>query len=101
MWSARRTPEGAENTLRKGISLIAFDIRNLFFFLPCSFYLKDLNENLLDKIFEVNERMIQLDDSEMGKVRMRLVQAGYRGAEAVPIFYGIRMAIELKPLRLS
>jgi hypothetical protein len=71
MWSARRTPDGAENTLRKGISLIAFDIRNLFFFLPCSFYLKDLNENLLDKIFEVNERMIQLDDTDLGKVRSR------------------------------
>lgn len=33
--------------------------------------------------------------SEMGKVRLRLVQAGYRGAEAVPMFYGIRIALAL------
>ena len=30
---------------------------------------------------------------EIGKVRLRLIQAGYRGAEASPIFYGTRMAI--------
>jgi tight adherence protein C len=33
--------------------------------------------------------------SEMGKVRLRLVQAGYRAAEALPIFYGIRAVIAL------
>ena len=38
---------------------------------------------------------VPVSPSEMGKVRMRLVQAGYRGAEAVPIFYGIRMAIAI------
>ena len=31
----------------------------------------------------------------MGKVRLRLVQAGYRGAEAVPYFYGTRMTIAI------
>jgi tight adherence protein C len=29
----------------------------------------------------------------MGKVRLRLVQAGYRGEEAMPIFYGARFAL--------
>jgi tight adherence protein C len=38
---------------------------------------------------------VPVNPSEMGKIRMRLVQAGYRGAEAVPIFYGTRMAIAL------
>jgi tight adherence protein C len=38
---------------------------------------------------------VPVSPSEMGKVRIRLVQAGYRGAEAVPIFYGIRMAIAI------
>ena len=33
--------------------------------------------------------------SEMGKVRLRLVQAGYRGEEALPMFYGIRIALAL------
>ena len=33
--------------------------------------------------------------SELGKVRLRLVQAGYRGAEAVPIFYGLRMVFAM------
>jgi tight adherence protein C len=38
---------------------------------------------------------VPVSPSEMGKVRLRLVQAGYRGAEAVPIFYGTRMAIAI------
>lgn len=33
--------------------------------------------------------------SEVGKVRLRLIQAGYRGAEALPLFVGIRMAVAL------
>jgi tight adherence protein C len=38
---------------------------------------------------------VPVSPSEMGKVRLRLVQAGYRGAEALPIFYGTRMAIAI------
>ena len=38
---------------------------------------------------------VPVSPSEMGKVRLRLVQAGYRGAEAIPIFYGTRMAIAI------
>jgi tight adherence protein C len=33
--------------------------------------------------------------SEMGKLRLRLVQAGHRGPEALPIFLGIRMAVAI------
>jgi tight adherence protein C len=33
--------------------------------------------------------------TEMGKIRLRLVQAGYRGSEAIPIFYGTRMAVAI------
>ena len=38
---------------------------------------------------------VPISPSEMGKVRLRLVQAGYRGGEALPIFYGTRMAIAI------
>jgi tight adherence protein C len=33
--------------------------------------------------------------SEMGKVRLRLVQAGFRSPEALPIFYGIRVSVAI------
>jgi len=33
--------------------------------------------------------------SEMGKLQQRLVAAGYRGGEALPIFFGIRLGIAL------
>jgi tight adherence protein C len=33
--------------------------------------------------------------AELGKVRLRLVQAGYRGDEALPIFFGIRIAFAI------
>lgn len=36
---------------------------------------------------------VPVSPTEMGKVRLRLVQAGYRGAEALPLFYGTRFAI--------
>ena len=32
---------------------------------------------------------------EMGKLRQRLIQAGYRGSEALPIFLGIRVGVAL------
>jgi tight adherence protein C len=38
---------------------------------------------------------VPVSPSEMGKVRLRLVQAGYRGGEGLPIFYGTRMAIAI------
>ncbi len=33
--------------------------------------------------------------SEMGKLRLRLVRAGFRGEEALPVFFGIRLAFAL------
>jgi tight adherence protein C len=36
---------------------------------------------------------VPVSPSEMGKVRLRLTQAGYRGAEAVAIFYGTRFVV--------
>jgi tight adherence protein C len=36
---------------------------------------------------------VPVSPSEVGKVRLRLIQAGFRGAEALPIFVGLRMAV--------
>lgn len=69
MWASLRLPEGWEAISRTGVSSIAFDIRNLFFFLPCSFWLKDQAEQLTVKIFTVNERFRMIDGSSMGKIR--------------------------------
>jgi len=38
---------------------------------------------------------VPVSPSEVGKVRLRLIQAGYRGAEALPIFVGLRVAVAL------
>jgi len=38
---------------------------------------------------------VPVSPSEVGKVRLRLIQAGFRGAEALPLFVGIRMAVAL------
>ena len=38
---------------------------------------------------------VPVSPSEVGKVRLRLIQAGYRGPEALPIFVGLRVAIAL------
>ena len=39
----------------------------------------------------IGDRMPQ-SPKEMGSLKLRLVQAGYRRAEALPIFFGIRVA---------
>ncbi len=36
---------------------------------------------------------VPVSPSEVGKVRLRLIQAGFRGGEALPMFVGIRMAV--------
>ena len=33
--------------------------------------------------------------SEMGKLQTKLIRAGYRGHEAIPVFFGVRLAIAL------
>ena len=38
---------------------------------------------------------VPVSPSEVGKVRLRLIQAGFRGAEAVPLFVGLRMVVAL------
>jgi len=38
---------------------------------------------------------VPVSPKEVGKVRLRLIQAGFRGAEALPIFVGLRMAVAL------
>jgi len=40
-------------------------------------------------------KFVPKSPSEMGKLQQRLVTAGYRRNEAVPIFFGIRMAVAL------
>ena len=52
-----------------------------------------------------NERMVNVlkrlgkaapkSASELGKLRQRLVASGYRGSEALPVFFGIRLALAL------
>jgi tight adherence protein C len=57
---------------------------------------RDVEEPRFESIKTAIKRLgakVPASPAEMGKVRQRLVQAGYRGAEAVPIFYGTRMAI--------
>jgi tight adherence protein C len=47
-----------------------------------------------DAIKKVGSR-VPVSPSEVGKVRLRLIQAGFRGAEALPIFVGLRMGVAL------
>jgi tight adherence protein C len=58
-------------------------------------------DDSLDRQLQVKDLLKRLGSrvprpaAEMGKIRARLVQAGYRGEEAVPVFYGIRISIAL------
>lgn len=50
--------------------------------------------HIKDAIKKLGSR-VPVSASEVGKVRLRLIQAGFRGAEALPIFVGLRMAVAL------
>jgi len=43
--------------------------------------------------------LVPKSPSEMGKLRMKLVTAGYRGTEALIIFFGIRVALAVAPIQ--
>jgi tight adherence protein C len=47
-----------------------------------------------DAIKKVGSK-VPVSPSEVGKVRLRLIQAGFRGMEALPIFVGLRIAVAL------
>jgi tight adherence protein C len=50
-------------------------------------YVKDMVKKVGSKV--------PVSPSEVGKVRLRLIQAGFRGPEALPIFVGLRMAVAI------
>jgi tight adherence protein C len=57
---------------------------------------QDEEEPRFDAIVKVLKRVgnkVPRSPSEMGKLRLRLVRAGFRGEEAAPIFFGIRIAV--------
>jgi hypothetical protein len=62
-------PKSAVDRLRRGANYVHFDVDNLFFSLPCSFRLKDSNNELADEVFTWNQPFIQLDESHHGKAR--------------------------------
>ncbi len=49
----------------------------------------------VSKVLKQVGNKVPRSPSEMGKLRLRLVQAGYRGDEALPLFFGIRIACAL------
>jgi tight adherence protein C len=47
---------------------------------------------LKDAVRKIGSK-VPVSPSEVGKVRLRLIQAGFRGGEALPLFVGIRIAV--------
>jgi hypothetical protein len=61
----------AEEILQGGRNQLRFQINNLFWFLPCSFLLVGLDGE--SEIFKAGEELFQLDESELGKTRSRVL----------------------------
>src|SRR5207302_8634662 len=61
----------AEEILQGGRNQLRFQINNLFWFLPCSFLLIGLDGE--SEIFKAGEELFQLDESELGKARSRVL----------------------------
>ena len=52
------------------------------------------NERMLNMLKRVGKAAPK-SASELGKLRQRLVASGYRGSEALPVFFGIRLTLSL------
>jgi hypothetical protein len=86
MWASLRPNDGWETTSGTGVSSVSFDIRNLFFFLPCSFATKEQDEQLSQEpLFVVNERFRMLDGSSMGKI----LSEGWRAPQPTTRVYRV------------
>lgn len=69
--SLRRTTrkeQGSIKTLRKGLSLLYFDVKNLFFFLPCAFT-HLITEAKRELVFLAGTELYQLDAEPVGRAR--------------------------------
>ena len=55
-------PEQAKPLLRKGANQLYFDVKNLLYFLPCSFYREAIGSEY--RIFEAGEKLSLVDPSE-------------------------------------
>jgi len=62
-------PAGTKDDLKRGVSQVHFQIRNLSFFLPCSFRLEGAASNEGDTIFEAGAEFLKLDAENIGKIR--------------------------------
>jgi hypothetical protein len=69
LWGAAVASGGYDEHLRAGINQMHINIQNLFYFLPCSFYLHDQSNRLIDQVFSAHDRLRQLDDTPYGKIR--------------------------------
>ncbi|NES82518.1 MAG: molecular chaperone, partial [Moorea sp. SIO2B7] len=65
--------EAAKESLRLGSNQLDIDVKNLFYFLPCSFKLKTQDSSVLLPIFKAGQQLYQLDvepqEESVAKVR--------------------------------
>ena len=61
-------PKASKRLLRLGANQLHIDVKNLFYFLPCSFKLKTQDQELLP-LFEAGDPLHQLDLTPIAKIR--------------------------------
>ncbi len=75
-------PENSKDLLRRGANQLYIDVKNLFYFLPCSFNLKAQDSDIT--IFKAGQELYQIDQNEsVAKVR----SSQWYGAQLSIIIY--------------
>ena len=67
-------PRGAIPLLKKGLNQLYFDVKNLFFFLPCSFT-RIIAAAPTERVFNAGTELYQIDSKPLGKARSRWSEA--------------------------
>ncbi|GGA54405.1 virulence factor SrfB [Okeania sp. KiyG1] len=79
-------PKESKPLLRKGANQLYIDVKNLLYFLPCSFTLRTIDGNLT--IFKAGEQLYQLDAKEsVARVRSEQPDGKLYGAQLKIVIY--------------
>ena len=72
-------PQAAKELLRTGAYQLFIDVKNLFYFLPCNFKLKTLDQDNLITLFEAGTTLRKLDSEEAIKARTKWQEGSQLG----------------------
>jgi hypothetical protein len=81
------SPESSKEILRKGANQLYIDVKNLFYYLPCSFILKPQNEDSFLPIFKAGQELYQISSTLIGEIAIAKARSQWMGTQLRSLVY--------------